>query len=784
MDSMENTVVLYRAVGLQEMALIYDSGMKAFPAHLPQQPIFYPVLQLEYARQVASDWNAENRQLAGYVTQFKVEEAYLGQFEEHAVRKSGHTEFWIPEEQMEEFNRHIVGQIKLVEAHFGKGFQGFIPEQFGLQGKNAEEQFTLLSNSYLYQRIDFYLEIKRNHKAVFLNYPFWQKHDFKNPGLKEKILQAIKEAWFTSFPKNPLASPPPEESKPQTDPPAVVHPAAQERTPVQQKPAPVQPVPRPAAPSKQWNSPSFVKPVQPTPGPVEKTNPQPVAKPVPEPAKPIQKANSNLPVNPVRDEPAPVKQREPHFEQGIKLGLNGEYAEARDELSKAVQQDPDHMAARTSLGVAYHRLGEDDRALSCYESALKRDSKYAEAHYFRANILYGQGEVREAIAEYATALGLDPDLIDAHLKPVPQDRLTDYTGSPAGMYRIAKPARRILDLTKSLESNPAQATLLKERAAAYTRLGNYERAVADYSAALKIQPDDASVLHLRGLAYEQSGQPDRALQDYERAIAVDPQLFEIYINRGVTLGSMGNFRQSVTSLSEAVRLAPQNPDGYFNRGMTYFQLGDLERAIDDFSNVIKLAPGDDAAYYWRGISNEEAGRQREAIADYEQFLALSQDARARQEVEQRLSQWNEEPPADRQDAKQAEPKQPNPELDLYGLLNALGDRALNSIWFALGVECYGEKADELSALTEQNRPISGSDFLRITSGVRQTVEGDFTAFDPDATSHWLFIRAWGGSGFYIETNDPKTKKRLKSNFESVEEVEGAYPPYEGLFIHI
>src|SRR5258708_10853870 len=77
-----------------------------------------------------------------------------------------------------------------------------------------------------------------------------------------------------------------------------------------------------------------------------------------------------------------------------------------------------------------------------------------------------------------------------------------------------------------------------------------------------------------------------------------------------------------------------------NRGTTYLQQGDSESAIDDFSNVIRLSPGDEAAYYWRGISNEQAGRQQEAIADYRQFLALTQDANAREEIEQKLSQWN------------------------------------------------------------------------------------------------------------------------------------------------
>src|SRR5690349_19655411 len=207
-------MILYRPVGQQELELIYDGGMKGFPARLPQQPIFYPVLELEYARQIASNWNAKSGQSAGYVTQFKVDDEYIGHFEKHTVGGSQHQEFWIPAEELEKFNRHITGHIKVVEAYFGDAFQGFVPEQFALQGKNAVEQFTLIANSYLYQRMDFYREIKRNHKAIFLNYPFWQKYDFKNPGLKAKVIQAIREAWLTSFPNIPLVTAAPENIPP------------------------------------------------------------------------------------------------------------------------------------------------------------------------------------------------------------------------------------------------------------------------------------------------------------------------------------------------------------------------------------------------------------------------------------------------------------------------------------------------------------------------------------------------------------------------------------------
>ncbi len=773
-------MILYRSVGLQELALVYDSGMKAFPARLSQQPIFYPVLQLEYARQVALDWNVKNGQYAGYVTQFKVDDDYISRFEEHTVGESRFEEFWIPAEDLDEFNQHITGHIKVLEAYFGEAFQGFTPDEYGLQAKNAVEQFTLLANSFVYKRMDFYLEIKRNHKAVFLNYPFWLTQDFKNPGLREKVLQAIKEAWLTSFPKTPLPVPPPvREDIPlvnQIETQTLIDPVQEESEPEEE----------------QSDSYPRMDPVHEEAPRVEQAAPHYLARPRYQGLPPVEPTHARSQGLPAQKEAAPVEQAESHVRQGVELGLSGRYREAVEALSRAVAKDPGHAAAYTSLGVAFHRLDEDERALASYEAALRMDPGDADAHYFRANILYHTGNTREAIAGYTLAIGLDPELIEAHQRPNPQDRLTDYIEAPAGMYRIARPAQRILQLNKLIDASPRQAELFKERAAHYYRLWNYEQAIADYSSSLAIQPEDAEALHFRGMAYEQMGDTDRALEDYRRANAIDPQLSSIYINRGIEFGRLGNFRQSVTSLTEGIRLAPANPDIYFNRGTSYYQLGELERAIDDFSRVIQLSPKDEDAYYWRGISQEEAGRRQDAIADYRQFLSISQNSQTREEIRQKLRRWNvgeqdvtserRDAPVDRQKTNQALSGKPGRTLDLHDLITALGERAQKSIWLGSELECYGEAAGELISLTRQNLPIEGRDLTRLTSKIRQTTRGDFQAFDPAGATHWIFIRAWDGSGFYIETNDAKSSERLKSHFQSIEEVEGATPPYEGLFI--
>ena len=117
------TVTLYRPVGQKELDLIAEGGYKCFPPRLPGQPIFYPVLNREYAEQIARDWNTRDEQsgFTGYVTEFAVDTAYLNNFEVKKVGGSNHLEYWIPAEELDNFNLHIHGPIKVVAQFTGKG---------------------------------------------------------------------------------------------------------------------------------------------------------------------------------------------------------------------------------------------------------------------------------------------------------------------------------------------------------------------------------------------------------------------------------------------------------------------------------------------------------------------------------------------------------------------------------------------------------------------------------------------------------------------------------------
>jgi hypothetical protein len=114
------TTTLYRPVGPAELDLIAASEWREFPPRLAEQPIFYPVLNEEYAAQIAERWNVRESG-AGYVTAFEVDAEYIAKFEVKQVGGREHLELWVPAEELATFNQHIVGRIRVVREYGGNG---------------------------------------------------------------------------------------------------------------------------------------------------------------------------------------------------------------------------------------------------------------------------------------------------------------------------------------------------------------------------------------------------------------------------------------------------------------------------------------------------------------------------------------------------------------------------------------------------------------------------------------------------------------------------------------
>lgn len=169
--------------------------MREFPQRLENQPIFYPVVNLEYARQIARDWNTPDAKsgFSGFVTKFEVSSTYLSKYELHTAGSAAHREYWIPAKELSVFNKAINGQISVEEGFFGSDFVGYGEEENGFKGLKAAEQFAALLE--MSEQADFVSQVSTHRKAIYLNCLYWLNTDISS--LKCTVEE--REMYFTKL---------------------------------------------------------------------------------------------------------------------------------------------------------------------------------------------------------------------------------------------------------------------------------------------------------------------------------------------------------------------------------------------------------------------------------------------------------------------------------------------------------------------------------------------------------------------------------------------------------
>ena len=186
-------MMLYRPCGLEEMLLVWQSGLKRWPPRLPEQPIFYPVTNQGYAEQISRDWNTKSGTRMGYVTRFEVEDAYASRFERQVVGAREHEELWVPAEDLDVFNDHIIGTIEVVGLFVHSEAVGHVPSEGVFAGMGAREQLVWLESNK--DTLVFEQAIVDASASVWLNWPMWQSSAFE---MSDDVSGAIEERWDRS----------------------------------------------------------------------------------------------------------------------------------------------------------------------------------------------------------------------------------------------------------------------------------------------------------------------------------------------------------------------------------------------------------------------------------------------------------------------------------------------------------------------------------------------------------------------------------------------------------
>jgi tetratricopeptide (TPR) repeat protein len=264
------------------------------------------------------------------------------------------------------------------------------------------------------------------------------------------------------------------------------------------------------------------------------------------------------------------------------------------------------------------RAGQYAEAADAFTAAIELNPQFADAYWQRAHSLVETGELQAARDDYRKVLKMEfreKEKVFLALAYVLED-LGELDES-LGAY------------TAALERNPGFADAMKGRALLYYDMKQYELSRDDSTRALQLMPEDPVALDLRARAHEGLGDYHEAVDDYSLAIEASPQDATLRFNRGRAHRRLGGAETAIEDFTKAIELDPGYAPAYHWRGMVYADSGQQERAIEDYTRAIELDPNYAEAYFNRSLAHGKLGRSREAERDSQRAREL--DPRLRPE---------------------------------------------------------------------------------------------------------------------------------------------------------
>lgn len=302
------------------------------------------------------------------------------------------------------------------------------------------------------------------------------------------------------------------------------------------------------------------------------------------------------------------KNAEAYYWRGRSYYLLGEAKSAMEDLDRTIKARPKFGEAYVWRGRLFADYFDFDSALRDFDKAVQY-SPSSQSYYFRADALYFEGRMRDALGDLDEALKLAPNAIAIHrLRADCLEALAEYDQAIAAYDAILK-----------LSAKDPEA--LGGRASVFMTKGNASGAIADYTAAMAVDPDTISLYYGRGRAFRAAGQYDEALADQNVYIESAPTAAIGYLEIGRTYAAMQDAANSETAWRKALELADsaiaanKYASNYARRGEINLALGLHDDALDDYNAAIRIDGTIDDYYAGRAEAYAAMGDTSAANAD-------------------------------------------------------------------------------------------------------------------------------------------------------------------------
>ena len=206
------------------------------------------------------------------------------------------------------------------------------------------------------------------------------------------------------------------------------------------------------------------------------------------------------------------------------------YVEAISFYDKAIEIEPNHIAALAKKGESLAKLERFEEAISIFNKVIEIEPRYGDKY----GTLY-----------LDKLLQLDPKNIEALF----------IKGKSLSIYN-----------------------------------DTLEEAISYFDKVIEINPNHANALYYNGEVYFQLDDFEKAVFFYDKSLEIEPNHVGALSGKGYALAKLDDFEKSDTYFDRALKLEPDNVETLYKRGSAFLVQGNADKALSYFYDALKINP--------------------------------------------------------------------------------------------------------------------------------------------------------------------------------------------------
>jgi tetratricopeptide (TPR) repeat protein len=263
----------------------------------------------------------------------------------------------------------------------------------------------------------------------------------------------------------------------------------------------------------------------------------------------------------------------------LTIGTPEAARQARDQLMKAAQRDPQNALIHFNLGVAHEQLGALSDAERSFRQAVGLDPKLARAYLGLGLLLEKQGQSRRAVQEYRNGVSANEEDMDLRAALI------------GALRRSGETQQAIAEAKTALAFNNKSLPVFNELGLVYLDTGQLPLAQFVYQKALSAVDGARTSALIRsnyGWTFYRDAQPIKARVQLEEAHRLDPKYLPALVYLSHLYIDDRNYEGALPLLEEAKRQEPDNYDILLNLGIAYRGVGRHQEAKQAYERALEV----------------------------------------------------------------------------------------------------------------------------------------------------------------------------------------------------